>query len=69
MSQVQYDDMEPLVEFVNNNKFTWDAKMNERYQGLSLSQVRSHIKFGGSPGEADHSPAKFTLAQTNVASV
>lgn len=43
--------MKTLVEYVNNGDFTWNAKMHDRYQGLSLAEVKSRIKNGG-PSES-----------------
>jgi len=44
-----YEDMKPLVDYVNSNEFSWKAQLHERYQGLSLAQVAEHIKLGGRP--------------------
>lgn len=46
---VMYEDMQPLVDHVNNNGYSWKAQLHDRYQGLSLAQVADHIKLGGRP--------------------
>lgn len=37
LSEVKYEDMSDLVSYINDNHFTWNAKMNEKYSGLNLS--------------------------------
>jgi len=31
MSEVMYDDMQSLVDYVNSNGFTWTAQLHEKY--------------------------------------
>lgn len=33
--------MSDLVNYVNNNNFTWKADLNKRFEGLTLSQLRT----------------------------
>ena len=68
LDQVRYEDMQDYVDYVNTNKnkFTWNAEIHERYQGLNLAQVKSHIKHGGEPNSAGRHHAlgapKFQMA-------
>ncbi len=52
--------MHQLVEYVNKGKFTWNAQLNERFLGLTLSQLKSH-----EGGKAVHNKRFNQLSQTN----
>jgi hypothetical protein len=45
LSQVKYEEMEGLVNYINNNKdFTWKAQMNDKFKGLSLAELKNENK-------------------------
>ena len=39
LSQVKYEDMNSIVDYVNNNQFTWKAEVNPRFEGLTLAEI------------------------------
>jgi hypothetical protein len=41
---VKYDDLNILVDYINDNNFTWNAEMNDRFKGLTLSELKDHKK-------------------------
>lgn len=60
--QKSYDDLGGFVDFINKNNYTWNAKMNERYEGMTLAEVQNHLKYGGIPESHRPGRSKFTLA-------
>ncbi|CDW78518.1 cathepsin c [Stylonychia lemnae] len=59
LAQTKYEDLDNMVQFVNENDFTWQAGINNRLKGQTLSQLKMHH---------DGNQMKFaqkTLVQTN----
>ena len=51
--------MSPLVDFINEGNFTWQAELNERFNGLSLAELKDNK--GQEP-----TGGKRNLAQTSA---
>jgi hypothetical protein len=49
--------MNDLVDYVNNHNYTWKAQMNNRFTGLSLSELKDPEKIV--------SPTKNIVTKTN----
>ena len=62
LAQVKYEDMQDIVDYVNNNKFTWKAQISERFSGLTLEQLKDKRI---NPNFAQVSSLNKILAQTN----
>ena len=41
MAEIRYEELSPLIDYINQNNYTWKAKLNSRFSGLTLSQIRN----------------------------